>query len=390
MKLNHLFIVCLPLVGCPKNPGPKSPSATVEPESVWGQEQAGSDLPAGWPSIEIPVGYRNLRVHSTMIREDGSVWAGGAATKIGQYQWILRIPAFGDPTHTVYDLGRILHISDNETAGAHAVGVLGGVPQDKAWYGDIDAYGNIGNKQTYLSDADGALLGVTSIEGGIAYVGYQVTDAGEDGWVVRGDEYGRDLWKRAYGDQENQRLDWVQSRGERLVAVGSSGTSADMDAWLVVVDLDGQIQLEKRWESPGHTGLTSAIFLPNGDLLGAGLHQQASDDYLEGAGGLWFARITPEGEVSWDRHERTDLSVVGAIRAHGDGYAIAALRGPVGTEREVVVAQVDANGTVSWTEIPGSVGATWADVMTSEDDALRVVMLSTSEAGVAWRFAEVQ
>lgn len=382
-----MIVLFLALVACVKQPqvdAPEPPVSDASSGELWGTDEAGPPpLPDGWTRSELPFGVRSLRVVAGHTTEDGSITLAGSAVKVAQYQWLLRVPSIGDPAHLVLDPGRVEQVRENGTGGMMAVGVLGGVPEDKAWYGDIDAFGNVTSRQTYLSDRDGSLRAMAPLNPGLLLAGEVMgEDDKQHGWLIRVDQSGRDEWKKSLGDGETQALLWGENAGGVFVAVGYQGDT-DEDAWVLAVDGSGDVLVDLRFKEPSWTRLTGGALLSNGDLLGVGLRGPNQTADMDGNGALLAVRVAPDGTIGWEREERGDLSRVTDATPWKGGAAVAALTGALGTERGIAVATITESGDVSWQDVDLGLAPDWARVVTAGNKLVLIAAI-TDEHGVAW------
>lgn len=365
------------LLGCPKQQasGPEVPKGPV--------------IPPGFVAVEPPGNFHELRPLASAVLPDGSVVLAGSAVRIVQYQWALRAPTSGTPTQSTFDPGRIEWVQDNGTAGLSAVGVLGGVPEDKAWYGEIDAFGKLGTRQTYLSDGSGVLRSVVRLNDGLAAGGEMLgADGRLRGWVVRTDHNGRDVWKAQAGSAPAQGLSWLSEIGGTLVGAGWQAGAETDDAWVAVFDQVGAVVLDRAWPDAAWTRLNAGRLLADGDLLVTGISAPTDEAGLDGTGSLWAARLSADGTSRWDRAERNDLSLVTRATPYGNGVAVAALRGAYGTDRAVVVATIAPDGTTRWTDAPVPAGVTWAEVHGVGGKLVLVAVIADKDR-FAWRSVEL-
>lgn len=367
--------LALLLLGCPKAPSP-APTEPVQPP--------GPKTPAGYQTIGLPGQFKQVRPLTSDALPDGSIAISGAAVRVVQYQWSVKIPATGDPIQNTFDPGRIEFVSDNGTGGLNAVGVLGGVPEDKAWYGDIDAFGNLSTRQTYLSEGAGQLRAVVRVDSEVAFAGEVLDDTGNlRGWVLLADNQGRDLWKTELGDSTAQGLTWLSTTGQNLIAAGWTLGETE-DPWVAVVDLEGTVVAEHSWPDPAWTRLTSGRLLTDNDLLLAGISAPTESGILDGTGSLWVGRVGPDGTARWDRQERNDLSLITRATPWGRGLAVAALAGPYGSPRKVVVASVGEDGKTKWIEPDLPAGATFAELHAANEKLILIAAIA-DEQGLHWR-----
>ena len=372
------------LAGCPKQ---ASTSASVPEKAtdVWAEEDKGPPDPAkGWRRIDHTRGVGMLRPATAMAWSDGSLWVAGSAVKIAQYQWVLRIPQFGDATQHIYDPGRVLSIRDDGSGNVVTCGVLGGVPEDKAWFGGVDAFGGLADRQTYLSDGNGALTDVSSNGKQLALVGHMASDdSGAKGWMILTDAIGRDVWKKEFGSSFTQSLDWVHAENDLFVSVGYQQDETT-DPWLLVVDGQGEALVSKRWNDNAFTSLTTAVWNKKGnDLIALGLSASTQDGHLDGDAGLWSVRVNIDGTATWDRTARGDLSALGEAVPWKDGAAVAALVGPLGSKRTVAVAMISGDGTITWSTPDLPPGIDLAELYIN-NGKLQIIATTSDEWGVSW------
>ena len=372
------------LIGCPKQNTTPAP-VSEETTDVWAEKDDGPPAPAkGWRRVDHTRGVARLRPATAMAWSDGSIWIGGAAVKIAQYQWVLRIPQFGDATQHIYDPGRVLSIRDDGTGSVVTSGVLGGVPEDKAWFGGVDAFGGLAARQTYLSDGNGALTDLSSNGKQLALVGHIASgSSGAKGWMILTDGAGRDVWKKQFGNSFKQSLDWVHAEDNLFVSVGYQQDETT-DPWLLVVDDQGESLLSKRWSDDAFTSLTTAVWNKKGnDLIALGLSASSEDGHMDGAAGLWAVRVGIDGTAAWDRAARGDLSALGEAVPWQDGAAVTALVGPLGSDRTVAVAVIAGDGTITWSTPDLPPGIDLAELYLN-NGKLQLLAIDTDEWGMSW------
>ena len=380
----RLLLATLFLVACPK----PSPTGSSAEESIWIAPEAEPQrrVPDGWSHVDLPTGVSDLNPTTSLATEDGSLWIGGSAVKIGQHQWLLRAPGLEAPVQHIYDPGRILHLASNGTGGVAAVGALGGIPSDKAWFGSIDAFGEPASRQTYLSTGAGRLQGIDASGENLVLAGTATQGLHTAGWLITADRDGSDKWKRTYGDSGERGLGWVSAQSDGIVGLGYSRTAEGTDeAWYLRTSPDGELEIEQQWASKSWTRLSTGVAHPSGDVLGAGLtsaHQFGADD---GEASLWIGRINSMGVPTWDRSEREDVSEISSAVAWGDGLALVARTGGIGTaDRRTWLVRADGAGAVQWTELNVPVEIDFAEVHAITEDTLQFVAVIADDLGVSW------
>lgn len=371
-RLTPLFFLGV-LAGCPKSAPTEAPGPVGPPPP-----------PEGFTRVAPPDDFNSVRPLSSVVLPDGTLAIAGSAVRAVQYQWMLRVPQTGEPQHVVLDPGRVEWLGHNGTAGFDAVGVLGGVPVDKAWYGEIDAFGTLRARQTYLSEGNGQLHARTRVDAGLVLAGESANAEQQlQGWFVRTDNNGRDTSSTAVGDASAQGLGWLGEQGGIVVGAGWQLDTTE-DPWVVAIDGTDQVVLDHRWQDAGWTRLNSGTFLPDGDLLVTGYSAPTRDGALDGAGSLFASRIGPEGSERWAITERSDLSQLTRAVRWGGGLAVAGLTGAYGTRRQVVVGLIDDDGTTRWSQPKVPAGMDFAELH-SVDDRLWLVAAGVDEHGIHFK-----
>ncbi len=375
------------LTGCPKKTT-GSGTQVVEDEDIWatGPEEPERRVPEGWKHIDLPSGTSDLRPNTSLALQDGSLWIAGSTLKIAQYQWLLRAPGLEEPAQYVYDPGRIIRIATNGTGGISAVGVLGGIPSDKAWFGNIDAFGEVSSRQTYLSDGPGRLWGVDSSQEHLILVGTVASELNMKGWMISADIAGSDRWKQMYGGDGDYAITWVDAREDGAVAIGRFRTLEGTDeAWYVRTDDKGEVAAERHWAPKTWTKLQTGAAHPTGDILAAGLVSSSELGPDDGNASLWIGRMTPSGGTTWDRFEREDVSEISQAVAWKGGLALVARTGALGTlDRRTWLVRSNDNGDVVWTTLNVPQEIDFAEVHAVTEDTLQFVAVLSDKDGVSW------
>jgi len=359
----------------------------VEDEDIWGAgDEEVTRIPEGWKHIDLPTGSIDLRPNSSLAVEDGTLWIAGSTLKIAQYQWVLRAPGIEEPTQHIYDPGRVIRISSNGTGGISAVGVLGGIPSDNAWFGNIDAFGEVSSRQTYLSDGDGRLVNLDTDGDNLILSGTVAAGVDMKGWLIAADSGGSDKWKMKYGGGGNHEMAWVDARPDSTVAVGRFRADSGTDqAWYVRTDKDGNIAAERHWAPKTWTGLKTGVSHPTGDVIAVGLVAETELGPDDGDASLWIGRLTPKGNASWDRFERDDVSAISPAVAWKGGMALVARTGAIGTvDRRTWLVRCSDNGDVSWSELGVPDDIDLAEVHAINEETLQFVAVMSDKEGVSW------
>jgi len=374
------------LMGCPKQTHPTQPAAADE--GIWAapDQEPTRRVPDGWKHVELPTGVSDLHPTSSLATEDGSLWIGGSAVKIGQHQWLLRATGLDEPVQHIYDPGRILYVASNGTGGIVAGGALGGIPADKAWFGSIDAFGEPASRQTYLSSGPGHLRGIHAQDDHLVLAGTLARDLDSAGWLIKADRDGSDKWKMTYGEAGEHALNWVTTLNGGIIGVGYSRSRAGTDeAWYVRTNADGQAEVDRQWVTKTWSRLTSGVAHPSGDVFAVGFASATEFGADDGEASLWIGRLNSMGVPTWDRNERDDVSEITSAVPWDGGLAVVARTGAIGTQdRRTWLVRASEAGTVTWTELNVPREIDFAEVHAISEDTLQFVAVIADDLGVSW------
>ncbi len=142
-----------------------------------------------------------------------------------------------------------------------------------------------------------------------------------DGWLMRFDAQGRDLWRRTFGGPDADELlavavgddGLIYAAGTTSPGPGPSPTAPgmqDADAWLLVVDGRGQLVRERRWDVGGGWDdealavvpmLSSVDGVPQGEgVLLAGRTRDHAATGTSIPQRAWAVRLDAFGALAWD------------------------------------------------------------------------------------------
>jgi len=177
-----------------------------------------------------------------------------------------------------------------------------GTGEDDFWLIRTDGAGKLLWDSTYGTAASDVADAVTRTnDGGFVLAGWSWgTGKGlDDGWVVRTDKLGKQVWAKAYGGAGNDVLHAVVAvaGGDFLVAGGTTtGSAGGKDAWLLRLDAAGSLIWEKRVGGSKDDELFGAAVLAGGDLLFAGRTMSGGAGKADG----WVVRRDSAGTAVFD------------------------------------------------------------------------------------------
>jgi PKD repeat protein len=179
---------------------------------------------------------------------------------------------------------------------------------------------------------------------------------GRDGWVIKVDAEGNQLWTQAYGDGDdgrNELYEVIQLADNSLVFVGSKTTNdtGKHDAWLIKANETGQIQWEKTLgDSEDDRAYDLVQTTDGGFVLGGYTSSDAGDK------DMWLVRTNPDGDIIWNQTYggQHDESIRCLIQTSDGGFALIGYTHSSGEGgSDVWLVKTDPNGEVQWTQTYG-------------------------------------
>jgi hypothetical protein len=192
----------------------------------------------------------------------------------------------------------------------------------------------------------------------------------QDVFVVVIDEAGQEVWRRQFGSALN---DWAEAVAVgpdgRIAVVGYTGgalaapSAGDWDAFVVVLDADGEPLWQRQFGSAQADLALAAAFDPAGDLWVVGATNGALFGPLAGAYDAFALRFDPEGETRWSLQDGTaGFDAYLGVAIDPDGYVLlagttdAAWHGPHAGLTDAVAAKLDPAGGLVWAHQIGTPG----------------------------------
>jgi len=164
-----------------------------------------------------------------------------------------------------------------------------------------ESYGGEGN--------DGAKSAIELADGNFLIVGYTDSQGAgkKDGWAIKIDKQGEQIWEMAYGGPSNDEfMDAVELPGGKIAFVGYTESigAGKSDFWLLVADKDGDQEWEKTYGGDKDDGATKVILSYDGKLVIAGYTKS------RGAGNrdFWVIKVDQDGiekdqgKIIWKRN----------------------------------------------------------------------------------------
>ena len=216
-------------------------------------------------------------------------------------------------------------------------------------------------------------LGAVSYSG-IAEDKTQVSQGGEDFWIVKMDANRNKVWDKRYGGDKDDRLTCMLTTDDGNIFLGGysySGISGDKtaaskgesDFWLIKIDANGNQLWDKTFGGAGSDGMNAIIkTIDGGYMLGGGSASGISGDKTQdsrGSGDYWVVKIDANGNKLWDRRfgGNRGEAIEKMIATTDGGYLLgsATYSGISGDKTQNVrgeydcwLIKIDANGNKLW------------------------------------------
>jgi len=186
---------------------------------------------------------------------------------------------------------------------------------------------------TYGGGPDRVLIESTVCsQGGYLSVGYSenTSEVSFDGWVLRTDANGNQLWNQTYGSPDIGELfcDVIEVNGGRFVIVGGLGefsyfgdrSNSQQDGWLCCIDSDGSHLWNLSYGGHDVERLDQIIQCENGDFAICG----RTMSYGMGSLDTWLVRTDGNGHLLWNQTYGSEVIEVGfgLTECHDGGFAI--------------------------------------------------------------------
>ena len=250
--------------------------------------------------------------------DGGVVFAGSITLPLEENQyhsdaWMVKIDASGEEelnrTYGGPEVNATAYSIIQTTDGGYLfVGSIENYASENtdAWMVKINATGEEEWNSRFGGDEnDTAFSVIEDEEGNFLFAGYTESyGAGKaDGWVVKKDNSGSELWNATFGGAENDTV-WevFQENGQNFAFVGTTTfitgeDRIDTDAWYLRFDTTGAQLLEKTFGGANvNATARSAVDTPDGGRLIAG----SIEDYGSDNSDAWLIKLNSNAETEWN------------------------------------------------------------------------------------------
>ncbi len=180
-------------------------------------------------------------------------------------------------------------------------GELSGGNSD-VWLVNTDVDGNVVWNRTFDDSADDAGRAVAYVKDkGYLVAGYtDVSGSGNyDFLLLKIDTSGNVLWNRTYGGQQSDKAYAITVTSGACIVAGDTRSqgNGESDAWVVKVDLNGNLRWAKTVGGDGFDAPTYVAVAPDGGYVVGG----TTFSFGNGQRDFWLFKLDVAGDVLWSR-----------------------------------------------------------------------------------------
>jgi hypothetical protein len=248
--------------------------------------------------------------------------------------------------------------------------------QDKivGWAMELDSGGNAVWNQTYLAGNGTELRFAINLADGFLLVGNAFLASGDvNGYAAKVDSAGNLKWNVTVGGEKIDKLFSAAATDDGFVLCGLTYSfgSQNSSAWIVKIDLNGNLVWNKIFSGSTEDALRTCVYCTDGNVLAAGYtkEQLQSSDY-----DFLLLKINPSGDFLWNK----TFGGVGSQKAYSiaktaDGAVIAGDSISQKTNIDAYLVKVNLNGDILWTKTVGGADAdSPATIVASKDGGFLV------------------
>lgn len=179
-----------------------------------------------------------------------------------------------------------------------------------------------------------------------------------DAWLVRMDINGNILWEKTYGGSAYENIqDIIQTQDGNYIFAGSTASvdgdvsfnHGQSDIWIVKIDVDGNMLWERSLGGSSSElayGICEAV---NGDLLITGYSRSDDGDFEinYGSNDLFVMRLNANGDMIWTRTVGTSDDDIGyCVMQHSNGKIIAGGQMRIPGSSDAYILSLNDDGTI--------------------------------------------
>ena len=236
------------------------------------------------------------------------------------------------------------------------------------WVLRLNSNGNAIWNETFLEGSGTEIRYAINLNDSFLLVGNEFLSTGViNGFVAKIDNQGILLWERLVGGGEVGKLFSAIANPDGFVLLGSSSydTYGDSHAWIVKIDLQGNIIWNKIYGNATDTVARTGVLASDGAYMVAGFTDPRGESNYD----FLLLKIDSGGNLMWNKtYGGTGSEEAHSMTKVSDGYVIVGDTQSAGTDIHALVIKVDFNGNVIWSETIGGKNADSPAYVTSSSD----------------------
>jgi uncharacterized delta-60 repeat protein len=163
-------------------------------------------------------------------------------------------------------------------------------------------------------------------------------------------------WAKTYGSNSSENARSIQqtSDGGFIVAGDTSSFGTNTDVWIVKLDANGNITWQKTYGGSGVDSATSIQQTSDGGYIVAGDTSSFGTNT-----DVWIVKLNANGNITWQKtYGGSGVDSATSIQQTSDGgYIVAGDTSSFGTSTDAWILKLDANGNITWQKTYGGSGA---------------------------------
>jgi len=199
---------------------------------------------------------------------------------------------------------------------------------------------------------------VASRDSGYLLVGSTARDrsVGINGWLVKLDSIGEQMWTRSFGHPESIKGDFfssiqsVPTGGYLISGYTASFGAGRYDGWLVKIDEGGNEEWSRTYGGEGKDFIGQPLLLDHGGFLIAGGIQPLADGKKMG----WLFKLDSLGSEVWSKYYEDVSQIKSLVPFQSDGYLMLGnLLSIEDANSDIWLCRIDKWGEKVWDKVLG-------------------------------------
>ena len=229
---------------------------------------------------------------------------------------------------------------------------------------------------------------VVTRDGGYLLVGNTEADRslGFNGWLVKLDNNGSELWTRSFGHPGSIKGDYfssiqsVPAGGYIISGYTASFGAGRFDGWLVKIDEEGYEEWSRTYGGEGKDFISQPHLLDDGGFLIAGGIQEQVDGKKMG----WLFKTDSLGGEVWSQQYEEISQVKSLVPFQSDGYLMLGnIKESEDAENDIWLCRIDKWGEKVWAKVLGGKGNDYSLGIYNSKTGYRIIA-STRSFGSQW------